>query len=183
MADNNPTTWMGLPNPIPGSSAGPQYALDLQQCMIVIDQHNHSPGSGQQIQPNGLNITGDLTFQSHNATALRTVRFTPLLSSLTTPDIGSLYVVGNELYYTDVSGAAIAITNNGTVHATSSGLVSAPYSASFVGGLLQVAASATTGANVEMLSLVLTNSGALLGNSLTMQAPNLSGGSLVQTLP
>lgn len=184
MADNNPTTWMSLPNPIPGSSAGPQYALDIQSCFTIVDQHNHSAGSGQQIQPNGLNINGDLSFQSNNAYALRTVRFTPQGSAIPNSglDVGCLYVAGNELYYNDVSGGhQVAITLNGNVNATSSGISSGAASAAFVGGVLVVKSSSTSGANVEMQSAVLTNNGNLT-NTLTLQAPTLSS-SLAQTFP
>ncbi len=176
---------MNLPNPIPGSSGGPQYALDLQSCLNVIDQHNHSAGSGQQIQPNGLNINGDLSFQSNNAYALRSTRFTPQVSPIANAglDVGILYVSGNELYYNDVTGGhQVPITLNGNVNATSSGISSGAASAAFVGGVLEVKSSSTNGANIKIQNLILTNN-ADYTNTLTLQAPNLAGGSIAETLP
>lgn len=177
------TPFMNLPNPIPGVDPGIDYALNLQSCNLIIDQHNHSPGSGQQIQPNGINISSDLAFNNQNAITLRSVRFTPQSAALTNPaDIGCLYVVNNELYYNDVSGGhQIQITVNGTVNATSSGISSGTASAAFSAGVLLVKSNATSGANVEMQSAVLTNSGNLT-NTLTLQAPTLSS-SIIETLP
>lgn len=167
---------MNLPNPVPGVDPGPDYAENIQSCMNQIDQHNHSAGQGIQIQPNGLNISSDLPFNGNNATLLNSVRLVSLATPLTNvaPDIGCLYVSGNELYFNDYSGGnQVQITLNGTVNATSSGIASGTATAAFVAGTLVVKSSSTSFANIDMQSAVLSNNGNLT-NQLTLQAPILS---------
>jgi hypothetical protein len=174
---------MNLVIPGIGTELSPAWASDLNASLSIIDQHNHSPGQGIQIQPNGLNINTDLAFQDNNATLLRSTRFQSQSAVLSgASDLGCLYVVGNELYYNDVTGGHnVQITANGSVNATSSGISSGTASAAFSAGVLVVKSSASSGANVLMQSAVLTNSGNLT-NQLTLQAPSLSG-SIIQTLP
>lgn len=109
---------MNLPIPTVGVDPAPQWALYIDQCLTLVDQHNHAPGNGVQVQPNGLNISSDLTFQGNNATNLRTAR---LLTQLSTPsgalDLTCLYSYGTpgNLFYTDASGNHIQITSGGAV--------------------------------------------------------------------
>lgn len=173
---------MQLPNPVPGVDPGPDYANNLSSSLNIIDQHNHSAGNGVLISPNGMNINADLPFNDNNATLLRSARFSvqPNPLSLGT-DLGCLYVSGVDLYYNDVNGNQIQLTVSGAVNATSSGIVSGTASAAFSGGVLVVKSSSTSGANVLLGSVELTNSGNLT-NILTLQPPILSGSS-TQTLP
>lgn len=167
---------MGFPISTIAVDSGLSWEQNLNAALTVIDQHNHSPGFGQQIQPNGLNISSDLSFQSNNATDLRAARFTPQLSPIPNSgsDVGELYVSGNELYYNDVTGGnQVQITASGTVNATSSGISSGTASASFSANVLLVKSSSTSYANIAMQSAVLSNSGNLT-NQLTLQAPTLS---------
>lgn len=174
---------MGLPVPGIGTELSPTWASDLNASLSIIDSHNHSVNQGNPIQPNGLNINSDLAFQNNNGTQFRSTRFTPQPSVLALPaDIGCLYVVGNELYYNDVTGGNnIQITANGLVNATSSGISSGTASAAFSAGVLVCKSTSTSGANVLMHSAVLTNS-VNLTNQLTLQAPTLAG-SITETLP
>lgn len=186
MANYIVTPEMNLPNPVPGVDPGPDYANNIQASLNQIDQHNHSTGQGVQIQPNGLNISSDLPFNNNNATLLNSTRFISLLSPLTNsaPNVGCLYVSGNELYFNDYSGGhQVQITANGLVNATSSGISSGTASASFSAGTLVVKSSSTSYANIYMQSAVLALSGNLV-NQLTLQAPSaLSSGSYSITLP
>jgi hypothetical protein len=107
---------MNLPEPVVGQEAGPQYAIDINAALTLIDGHNHSPGSGVLVTPNGLDINVDLPFGSNNATLLRSVRFTPQSSPLALPaDLGAVYVSGVDLYYNDENGNQIRITQSGAV--------------------------------------------------------------------
>lgn len=166
---------MNLPNPVPGQDTGPDYAENIQSSLNIVDQHNHSAGQGVQIQPNGLNISSDLPFNSNNAVTLRSVRFTSQSVVLSgTSDVACLYVVGNELYYNDYTGGNnIQITLNGAINATSSGIASGTATAAFSAGVLVVKSSSTSFANIDMKSAILSNSGNLT-NQLTLQAPTLS---------
>lgn len=184
MANIITTPNMNLPNPVPGVDPGIDYAKNNFSSFNQIDQHNHSSGQGVQIQPNGINISSDLPFNSNNATLLKSVRFSALIAPLanTAPNTACLYVSGNELYYNDTTGGnQIQITLNGTVNATSSGISSGTATAAFSAGTLVVKSSSTSFANIDMQSAILSNNGNLT-NQLTLQAPILSS-SYAITLP
>lgn len=174
---------MNLPNPVPTVDPGPDYSYNIQASINGIDQHNHSPGQGIAIQPNGLNISSDLSFVNNNAIQLRSVRFTSQLAVLSLPaDVACLYVVGNELYYNDYTGGNnVQITMNGVVNATSSGISSGTATAAFVAGTLVVKSSSSSFANVDVQSIILSNAGNIT-NQLTLQAPTLTS-SIIETLP
>jgi hypothetical protein len=175
---------MGLPIPIPGVTPGPIWASDINASFTQIDSHNHSAGQGVQIQPNGMNINSDLTFQSNNATNLRTTRFSSQNAPITNTgaDVGELYVSGNELYYNDYTGGnQVQITSNGSVNATTSGIASGTATAAFNTGVLTVKSSSTSFGNVALQSVLLANSGNL-SNQLTLKAPTLTT-SISNTLP
>lgn len=178
------STYMNFPISTVGVDSGYQWEINLNAALNAIDSHNHSPGQGQQIQPSGLNINSDLSFQGNNATTLRSVIFSPQASPITNAgiDIGSLYVSGNELFYNDVTGGnQVQLTLTGSVNATSSGISSGTATAAFSGSVLIVKSSSTSFADISVKSVNLANSGNL-SNQLTLQAPVLSG-STTQTLP
>lgn len=182
MANYLVTPNMQMPNPVPGVDPGPDYATNLSNSLNIVDAHNHSPGNGVLINPNGLDINDDLPFNGNNATLLRSTRFSTQVSPLAlASDIGCLYVSGVDLYYNDINGNQIQVTASGAVNASVSGIVSGTASAAFSAGVLVVKSSSTSGANVLMKSLQLTNSGNLT-NILTLAAPTLAG-SVSQVLP
>lgn len=178
------SAYMGFPISTINVDSGLNWETNLNSALTSVDAHNHSPGQGQQIQPNGLNITSDLTFQSNNAIAIRASRFTPQVSPIpnTGSDVGELYVSGNELFYNDATGGnQVQMTINGAVNATSSGISSGTATAAFSAGTLVVKSSSSSYGNVALQSVVLANSGNLV-NQLTLQAPTLTS-SKVLTLP
>jgi hypothetical protein len=98
MGNTNLSINMNLPIPVPGVDPGPDWALNLNSCLTLLDGHNHSPGEGVLINPSGMDITSDLDFGGNNATSLRSTRFTvqsaPFSSSL---DVNCLYDVNGDL--------------------------------------------------------------------------------------
>lgn len=179
---------MNLPVPIPGITPGPSWAADINASFIQIDSHNHSFGQGVQIQPNGININADLSFNSNNATALRTARFTAQGTPITSapPDIGALYVSGNELYYNDVSGGnQVKITTNGSVNSGAgsiTGLPSGTASASFSAGTFIWQSATNTAANMDARNYILRNSTAN-SKGLTLSPPPAMASNISETLP
>lgn len=178
---------MNLPNPVPGTDPGPDYANNLQSSLVIIDQHNHSNGSGVPINPNGILINADLPYNSNNATTLRSVRFLQQLTPLSmSTDVACLYssVVSSnaELFYNDSSGNRIQVTSGGTVNATSSGISSGSASASFSSGVLVVNQATNTPGNIQLGSLLLGNNTAG-SNFLTLKPPSAMGSSYSLTLP
>ena len=154
---------MQLPNPTPGVDPGPDYANNIQSSLIVIDQHNHTQGSGVFITPAAININADLPFNTNNATLLRSARFAQLGSALVSavPDQGCLYValVGSnyELFYNDTSSNQVQLTLTGSVNATSSGITSGNDSAAFSSNVLVVNSSSAGPLNIQAGSLLIGN--------------------------
>lgn len=173
-----PSPNMGMPVPQVGVEPGPQWATDINNSLQIIDQHDHSPGSGVQITPAGINITTDLTFNSNDATALRSARFTPQGSPLAdAADIGAIYVSDVDLYYNDVNGNQVRITQNGSVTGASgsiTGLVS-PASASYSSGTQTFIWQSNTNvaANMDARCYIFRNSTAS-SNGLTLCPPTLT---------
>ena len=188
MADNLPTTYMSLPNPIPGASTGPQYALDLQSCMIILDQHTHTPGSGQQLTPQSLNLNSDLPLNSNNLTTIRSLRFTPQSTALSTSgtgDIGCLYEAGVDLYYNDGSGNQIQLTQAGSIKGatgTITGLPSGTAGAAYSAGTFVFQSATNTSANLDGQSLTLRNNTAN-SHGMTLSPPSALGQNYAIVLP
>lgn len=177
---------MNLVIPGVGTEAGPTWASDINASLSVIDQHNHSSGSGVQINPSGLNINSDLTFNSFNAIQLRSVRFTPQPVALSgISDLGCLYEAGVDLYYNDGSGNQIQLTSGGSIVGTAgsiSGLPSGTASASYSGGTFTWQSATSTAANMDAASYVLRNNSAS-SKGLTLQPPNSMAADYSLTLP
>lgn len=185
---------MLLTIPIPGVDPGPDWANNLNASLGIIDAHNHAPGSGVQINPAGININSDLTFNnSNNAIALRSARFNPQASPISASgsDLGCLYEAGVDLYYNDGSGNQIRITQSGSVAGASgtiTGLPSGTASAAFASGsgtfVFQQATS--TGANLDVASIAIRYPGSYptpSGNYIQLQAPTSLASGYSLTLP
>lgn len=125
------TPSMGLTNPDPLVTAGPQYASDISSDLDIIDSHSHAPGNGAPIPSAALNINADISFNGFSPTD---VGVTAYQSAVTAPaNITATSVQAGELVYRDANGALVVITNNGSVAGatgTISGLV-APASATY----------------------------------------------------
>jgi microcystin-dependent protein len=172
---------MSLPLPGVGITSGPQYASDVNNCLTILDSHNHSSGSGVQITPSGLNINAPLTFNSNPITGVSSATFTQQtsLSTLNTLFVGA----DGNLYFNDGAGdPAIKITSGGAVNATSSGISSGTATASFSAGVLIVDAATNTPANIQAGSILLGNN--VTGSSyLTLSPPSSMPGNYTITLP
>lgn len=178
---------MNLPVPVVGQEAGPEYALDINSCLSLLDAHDHSAGSGVPITPSGLNISSDLPLNNNNLTAARSLRLQTQAALLSLPvDLGCLYRSGVDLYYNDGSGNQVRITQSGGV-AGSPGSISnlvAPASASYVSGSKTFVwqSDASTPANLDAASILLRN---LVASSkaLTLAPPNAMGADYSLVLP
>lgn len=177
---------MQLPVPVVGSESGPQYATDINNCMTILDGHTHGPGSGATITPSGINISSDLSFLSNNATLLRTSRYTPQSAALAlASDVGCVYVAGVDLYFNDVSGNQIRITQAGSVAGsagTITGLPSGTASASYAAGTFVFQSATNTSAIIDGQSFILRNNTAS-SKGLTLSPPNSMGSDYGLTLP
>jgi len=189
MANFTITPNMSLILPIPGQDPGPDYGNNQYSSGLILDGHNHSPGSGVQITPSGLNINADLPINGNNLTFVKTVNFQSQSSSLAgaSPNLGCIYVAGNELYYNDESGNVVPITKTGSVNAGAgsiTGLPSGTASASYNSGTETfVWQSATnTPANLDAGSVVIRDVSAN-SHGVTLSAPSALASDLTLILP
>lgn len=178
---------MNLPVPVVGSEPGPQWATDINNCMALIDAHSHTFGNGVQITPDGMNINSDLAMLNNNLVLARSTRFFIQNSPLSDPlDLGCAYVVGVDLYYNDVLGNQIRITQSGAVAGTPGSISSltSPASASYSSGNQTFVwqSDASTPANMDMGSAILRN---IVANSkgLTLSPPNALGSDYTLVFP
>lgn len=171
---------MLLPVPVVGADPGPDWANNLNSCLGIIDQHNHTPGFGSPITPSALNINAPLSLQNQPATNIQALVFDPQVSYST---INSLYVQGVDLYFNDGSGGSpIQITSGGGVNATSSGISSGTATASFVSTTLVVNANTNLPANIQCASILLGNN-TVGSNYLTLAPPNAMAANYGLVLP
>lgn len=156
------STNMLLPIPSVGSEPGPQYAQDVNNCLTLVDQHDHSTGQGVQVTPAGMNVNSDLAINNNNLTLIRSARFlsqSAVLSGVS--DLGCLYEVANDLYFNDGLGNNIRITQSGGIAGTPGSIsnlvppASASYSAGT--GTFIFQSDTNTAANVDGGSFVLRN--------------------------
>lgn len=187
MSDTVISPNMSLPVPIVGQDIGPQYAFDVNSCLNIVDVHDHSAGNGVQISQAGINITGDLSFNSNDATSLRSTRFASQSAVLAeAADLRCAYVVSNDLYFNDGLGNQIRITQSGAVAGTPgsiSNLVS-PASASYVAANQTFVwqSAANTAANMDGGSIILRPiTAAAFG--ITISPPGGLGANYTVTLP
>ena len=177
---------MSLPIPVVGVDPGPDYASNINVALTTIDQHDHTAGNGVLISPAAININSDLPFGANNATNLRSARFAPNGSIISGPaDKGCIFVAGVDLYYTDVSGNVVRMTQGGSVagpFGTITGLPSGTASASYAAGTFVFQAMTNTPANVDGGSFIFRD---YVANSfgLTLQPPSAMGADYTVTLP
>lgn len=178
---------MNLIIPGVGTEAGPTYAQDVNNSLTLIDSHNHSPGSGVQITPNGLNINADLLINSNNITLARTVRFVNQSSPFTpaATDIGAVLEVGGDFYYINSAGVQVQITSGSSIVGTAgsiTGLPSGTASASFASGTFVWQSATSTAANMDARSYIFRNN---VANSkgLTLSPPNSMVADFALALP
>lgn len=183
-----PSVNMKLPVPIVGQDQGPDWASNINTSLTIIDQHDHTNGSGVPITPGGLNINSDLPFAGNNITQLRSLRLQPQAPPIpaTSPDITCLYVSGVDLYYNDGTGLQIPITANGGVAGSPGSIanLAAPASASYSAGssTFVFQSDVNTPADLDAASILLRN---LTANSkaLTLNPPASMGVDYTLNLP
>lgn len=174
---------MNLPVPVVGQEPGPEYATDVNNSLNLIDAHNHSPGSGVQVTPDGLNINTALTFNTNAATNLAYLNLVP---QSIVPGLNTIYEQGVDLFYVDGIGNNIRITQGGGVAGTPGSIanLTPPASASYVSAASTFVFQSNTNiaANLDAASLLMRNISPNSTFALTLQPPTL-GANYSITLP
>lgn len=182
MANETMTPNMNLIIPGVGTTESSTWASDLNASLSIVDQHDHSSGSGVQITPGGLNINSALSFNSQSATSLASIVFT---AGSTVSTLDSIWFSGVDMYVTDGSGNQIRITQGGSLAGaagTITGLPSGTASASYAAGTFTFQSATSTAANIDGGSLILRNSMAL-SKGLTLAPPNAMAANYGLVLP
>jgi hypothetical protein len=187
MANTSPSANMSLPIPVPGVQSGPQYAININDCLTIVDQHTHTPGSGVPITSAALDINADLTINAHNLTSIKSLRLSPQSTTLVgASDLGCIYEVNDDLYFNDGNGTAIRITQNGAVAGTPGSIanLTSPASASYVAASSSFVfqSDVNTPANLDAASILIRNLSAS-SFALQLDAPAAMGANYGLTLP
>lgn len=106
---------MNLDLPVVGVTVDPTWATEINAAFDDVDEHDHSTGKGVPVPTDGLNINASLSFQSNDATNLRSVALNNNVSTLPSGDIRALYASGGNLYYNNNSGNPVRITNGSSL--------------------------------------------------------------------
>lgn len=177
---------MSLPVPGVGTESGPDYAYDVNNALTLIDQHDHSAGSGVKVTPAGLNINATLNFNNNVASNVFALTFASQASAY---NIGSSLSVSpnptltnvQELWYNDGVNSAFQITSNGQVNATIASLPGQSYSAGTF--FWKQGAGSTTPANFDIGSIVLRPNVAATSYGVTLTPPAGIASAWTMTLP
>jgi hypothetical protein len=193
------TTNMLLTVPGVTTEPGPEYASQINGDLNIIDAHDHSTGKGVPVTPGGININANLPFNGNNAVTLRSTRFQAQgnpLTSTASSDIGCTYVAGVDLYYNDLSGNQIRLTQGGGVAGAAGSITNlvSPASAEYVSASSKFVwqSDSNIAADMDFRSAILRNSSAgsfgvtlmapTLANNYSLTLPTIPGSTNFMTL-
>ena len=183
---------MNLPVPVVGIDPGPDWALNIDNCLAILDSHTHAAGSGVQITPAGLNINSDLPMGGNSLLNSKSLSLVNQGGTMGSSTIGALYQVLGDLYYNNAAGTPVKVTNGGSVAGAAGNITGLPSTSGGNAGLSwqNIAGSfvfsgdtANTYAVLDAGSLIIRNINTPGANGVTLQAPLALGAGYVITLP
>lgn len=176
---------MNLIIPTVGTQPGPTYASDINNSLTLIDQHDHTNGSGVPITPAAININSALDFDSNFATGIAGLVFSTSGSAPATN--ATLYQTGDDLYFVDGLGNDVRITQSGGVAGSPGSIanLASPASATYVSGTSTFVWESNTGiaANMDGGSVLLRNLSPNSTYALTLAPPSALASNYTITLP
>jgi len=181
---------MMLPIPSVGNTSGPAWASDINASFGLVDSHDHSPGKGVQIQPNGLNISSDLSINDNNLTFVRALRFDVQASAIAASgsDLAELFSAGTngDLYYNDGAGNQIRLTASGAINFTPTTIpgLSAPASLTYSSTSKTFTFDSNTSVTADIsVSSVNLSPMTASSNAVTIAPPSTVASAFTLTLP
>lgn len=115
------TNFMNLTLPIVTTTLGPEWATQLNEALIVVDDHDHTSGKGKQIPTEGININANLDFKTYKLFNLSSTQYLSQLTPLSGASAAnSISASGGNLYFTNGAGVAVQITSGAAVVPTPS---------------------------------------------------------------
>lgn len=176
---------MLLTVPVVGVEPGPDWASDINNCMTLIDQHDHTPGFGVQLTAASINVNTTFPMNNNQITGVAAAVFTAQTSFATNL---ALYVIANDIYYRDGAGNQVRITQSGSVTGSAgtitglpSGTASATYTA--INQTFTFQSATNTAANLDAGSLLMRNLSPNSTFALTLSPPAALGSNYTITLP
>ena len=135
---------MKLILPVPTVTLGPQWAVQINGALELIDSHDHTDGKGKRITPSAININQDFNINSKNLNLVRSLRLVNQPSALVGPsDIRSVYVINGDLFYNNTAGTSVQITDGVNLAAVPSGASTAYGRVSTAGPVFSITAPDT----------------------------------------
>lgn len=175
---------MTLTIPGVGTEAGPTYAIEINDSLTLIDQHDHTPGRGVQITPAGININGTLSF---NDNLIDEIAGLTLIAQISTPGINTIYQSADDLYFVDGVGNNVRLTQSGGVAGTPGSItnLAAPASANYVAGSSTFVWESNTNiaANMDAGAYKFRNLSPNSTHAITLSAPAALASSWDLVLP
>lgn len=171
--------------PTIGDDAGPDYATNINYDLLsLIDTHDHTPGKGVALTTASLDIDTNLSFNSHFAIDVAGLT---LVAQSSTPTVGTVYRISDDLYYVDGVGNVVRITQSGAVTGppgTIAGLVS-PASATYVPGSQTFVWRSNTNiaANLDAGTVLYRDLSPNSTYAISLQAPAALSSNYTLTLP
>mgnify|MGYP003637471182 CR=1 FL=1 len=101
------TNITAIAKPGVGTTAGPEWATNLNTSLDAVDDHDHSTNKGIRITPAAINVNSDFQFNENSATELKNVIFSTVTAATTSY---SLYQASGNLYWRNGSGSAVQVT-------------------------------------------------------------------------
>lgn len=165
---------MSLPIPTVGSQPGPDYAINVNTSLTLLDAHDHTPGRGVPITPAAMNINEDLSLNGNSLIDAISLVLSASGSASTTPMSLSAAPGGEsppqyDLWYTPDTGVPIQITKNGIVNATASSIDGESYSSGTFYWTQAQDGLPTTPANFDIAAITLRPAVALTAFGVTLQ--------------
>ena len=109
------TNIVALQKPGVGTTAGPQWASDINNSIDAVDGHDHSTNKGIRITPAAININSTLEFNQNSASELKNLIFDSSVTASSTSY--SIYQASGNLYWRNGSGTAVQVTTGSSVNA------------------------------------------------------------------
>ena len=111
---------MSLPIDVPGSTAGPAWATDLEAAKLLLDVHTHVSGLGVQVPTAGLNINATLPYGGYGASNVGPFAYAN--QATTSSGTANLfYASAGNIYWNNASGVPIQITSANALNVASVG--------------------------------------------------------------
>ena len=175
-----------------GTTAGPQWATDLNTSIDAVDDHDHSTNKGIRITPAAINVNATLEFNQNSASELKNLIFDSSVTASSTNY--SIYQASGNLYWRNGSGTAVQVTSGGAVNAGSgsiSGMTGTDAGAVYTNGSKTFNFFSDSGnsdygkmAHADLLLFTFTDDNVADANYITIKcSASASGSSGILTVP